>query len=70
MNSFYFIIPIALVFCVIAIKAFFWAIDNRQFDDLENEGRRILFDDDLIPPKTSASVTPPPEHNQDDPPKP
>ena len=47
-NSLYFIIPVAVVFCALAIKAFFWAIDNRQFDDLENEGKRILFDDELL----------------------
>lgn len=59
MNSLYFIIPIAIIFCALAIKAFFWAIDNRQFEDLENEGKRILFDDDITPPastpKPSAS---------------
>ena len=55
MNSFYFLIPIAIVFCALAIKAFFWAIDNRQFDDLESEGKRILFDDDIPPPTGSKS---------------
>lgn len=49
MESFYLIIPIALIFCIVAIKAFFWAVDHRQFDDLENEGKRILFDDDDSP---------------------
>ena len=53
MNSLYFIIPIAIIFCALAIKAFFWAIDNRQFEDLENEGKRILFDDDATPPAST-----------------
>lgn len=53
MNSLYFIIPIAIIFCALAIKAFFWAIDNRQFEDLENEGKRILFDDDTTPPTST-----------------
>jgi len=56
-NSLYFIIPIAIVFCALAIKAFFWAIDNRQFEDLENEGKRILFDDDTPPPASSPKPT-------------
>jgi cbb3-type cytochrome oxidase maturation protein len=54
-NSFYFIIPMAIVFCALAIWAFFWAIDHGQFDDLENEGKRILFDDDPEPPPSTAA---------------
>lgn len=46
MSSFYFLIPIALVFCAVAIAAFFWAVDRGQFDDLDAEGQRILFDDE------------------------
>jgi cbb3-type cytochrome oxidase maturation protein len=59
LESFYLIIPIALIFCVVAIKAFFWAVDHRQFDDLENEGKRILFDDDdsLSPQSTDEKST-------------
>jgi cbb3-type cytochrome oxidase maturation protein len=59
LESFYLIIPIALIFCVVAIKAFFWAVDHRQFDDLENEGKRILFDNDdsLSPQSTDEKST-------------
>ncbi|GAA5526151.1 hypothetical protein Maes01_02746 [Microbulbifer aestuariivivens] len=46
MESLYFLIPIAIIFVTIAIKVFFWAVNNGQYDDLETEGRRILFDDD------------------------
>lgn len=49
MNSFYFLIPIALAFCGLAIAAFFWAVDRGQFDDLDAEGQRILLDDDCTP---------------------
>lgn len=45
MNSLYLLAPIALVLVVIAIKAFFWAVDNEQFEDLDAAGRSILFDD-------------------------
>ena len=45
MNSLYLLAPIALVLVVIAVKAFFWAVDNDQFDDLDAAGRSILFDD-------------------------
>lgn len=46
MDSLYFLIPIAIVFVTIAVKVFFWAVNNGQYDDLETEGRRILFDED------------------------
>lgn len=46
MDSIYLLIPIALVFTGIAIKAFFWAVDNKQFDDLESASKSILFDED------------------------
>lgn len=46
MDSLYILIPIAVIFAGIAAKLFFWAVDNNQFDDLDTEGQRILFDDD------------------------
>ncbi|WP_250460019.1 cbb3-type cytochrome oxidase assembly protein CcoS [Microbulbifer litoralis] len=46
MDSLYFLIPIAIIFVATAVKLFFWAVNNGQYDDLETEGRRILFDDD------------------------
>lgn len=46
MDSLYLLIPIALVFCVIAIRLLLWAIDNGQYDDLDKESWRILADDD------------------------
>jgi cbb3-type cytochrome oxidase maturation protein len=55
-SSFYFIIPIAIVFCALAIGAFFWAIDHGQFDDLESEGKRILFDDDPELPSPTVAT--------------
>jgi len=46
MDSLYLLIPIALVFCVVAIKLLIWAINNGQYDDLDKEAWRILMDDD------------------------
>ena len=45
MDSLYLLIPIALVFCVIAIKLLLWAIDSGQYDDLDKEAWRIIADD-------------------------
>lgn len=46
MESLYLLIPVAAIFCLLAIKLFIWAIDSKQFDDLDRESRRILEDDD------------------------
>lgn len=46
MESLYILIPAALVFGGIAIAAFLWAVQRNQFDDLDTEARRMLFDDD------------------------
>lgn len=45
MESIYLLIPIALLFTAIAIKVLFWAIDSKQFDDLDTAGKSILFED-------------------------
>lgn len=44
MESLYLLIPISLVFIVIAIRIFFWAVNSGQYDDLDSEGERILFE--------------------------
>lgn len=46
MDSLYLLIPIALVFCVVAIRLLIWAINSGQYDDLDKEASRILMDDD------------------------
>jgi len=47
MAAIYVLIPIALLLLGVAIAAFLWAVDHEQFEDLEGEDERILFDDDL-----------------------
>lgn len=46
MESLFLLIPIAGIFVVIAVLIFIWAVKGDQFDDLNREGERILFDDD------------------------
>ena len=41
------LIPIALILVALAIKIFFWAVNTGQYDDLDAEASRILFDDDV-----------------------
>ncbi|HWV15807.1 MAG TPA: cbb3-type cytochrome oxidase assembly protein CcoS [Cellvibrio sp.] len=57
MESLYFLIPCALIFIAIAIKVLFWAINNGQYDNLDTEAHRILFDDKKIKP-TDAPAQP------------
>ena len=39
------LIPLGIVLLIVAVVAFVWAVRNGQFEDLEGEGERILFDD-------------------------
>lgn len=40
------LIPVSLVIVIIALWAFVWAVRNDQFEDLDKEAFRILFDKD------------------------
>jgi cbb3-type cytochrome oxidase maturation protein len=44
------LIPLGLTLLVAAVAAFFWAVRNGQFDDMESPAWRILMDDDRTPP--------------------
>lgn len=41
-------LPAALALGVVMLAAFFWALRNGQFEDLEGAGWRVL-DDDIAP---------------------
>ena len=45
-------------FVIVAGAAFVWAVRNGQFEDLEGEGSRMLFDDEPVPPARSQAQTP------------
>lgn len=46
MTILFFLIPLTLILLSFAVWAFFWAVKNDQFDDLEGPAYRILFDED------------------------
>ena len=50
MSIIYVLIPLGLLLVAAAVWAFFWAVKNGQFDDLETPAWRILMDDDRKPP--------------------
>ena len=53
MTIIYVLIPLGLVFLLVAVAAFFWASKSGQFDDLSSPAWRILMDDDTKPPDDS-----------------
>ncbi len=55
MESLYLLIPIVFVIILLAGAAFFWAVRSGQYDDLDTEGHRILFEDPALP---SSDETP------------
>jgi len=55
MESLLILIPIAIVIISIAVAIFFWSVKNGQYDDLDTEGKRILFDTDS--PESDARVS-------------
>jgi cbb3-type cytochrome oxidase maturation protein len=50
MSIIFVLIPLGLVLLGVAVLAFFWAVRNGQFDDMDTAGWRILLDDDRKPP--------------------
>jgi cbb3-type cytochrome oxidase maturation protein len=63
MESLYFLVPCALLFIGLAIKVLFWAINSGQYDNLDTEAHRILFDNEqntnANQVDTAANKTPP-----------
>lgn len=46
MESLYILIPVALLLIGGAVVAFLWAVNSDQFEDLDTESRRLLFEED------------------------
>lgn len=56
MESLYFLIPLSMVVVALGIWLFFWAVNNGQYDDLDGEAERILFDELDVNTKTKEGV--------------
>lgn len=50
MASLYLLIPVSLIFCALAVWLYFWAVNSGQYDDLEGEADRILFEEGDVQP--------------------
>ena len=46
MSALLYLIPIAIFLGLLGLVAFFWCLENEQYDDLDAEASRILFEDD------------------------
>ncbi len=52
MESLYFLIPLSMLVVAFGVRLFFWAVNSGQYDDLDGEAERILFDE--IDPDTKV----------------
>jgi len=46
MRSLLYLVPIALGMGGVGLAAFLWSLRSGQYDDLEGDAQRILFDED------------------------
>lgn len=65
MNILFIMIPMAIILVIVAVSFFFWAANNKQFDDLDSPAYRILLDDEKdaimqknIRPKSKNNLKP------------
>lgn len=65
MASLYLLIPIAILFVIIAVMVFIWAVKTEQFEDLDRQGHSILFDEESQPKASSKQVAPQENSNSD-----
>ena len=45
MEAYLFLLPVTLIIVLGMLGAFFWALKNKQYDDLDGAPQRILFDE-------------------------
>lgn len=55
MTILYVLVPLGLALCLLAVGAFFWAVNTGQFEDLEVASVSPL-EDDLATPAPAPSV--------------
>ncbi len=53
MTVLYLLIPIGIIFLLLAVLFFFWAIKNDQYDDMESQALKIVIEDYQSKPEKS-----------------
>lgn len=66
MDSLYVLIPIAILFVIIAVGVFLWAVRSDQFEDLERQGMNVLLDDQPSDSKPKGTQQKSPSNNHHD----
>lgn len=56
MEILYLLIPISVLLALLVLIVFAWALKSGQFDTLDAEGERILFDEDQAAKKPSSDT--------------
>lgn len=57
MNILIFLIPVTIVMGIIGLATFFWTLRDGQYEDLNGDAQRILFDEDSpLPDKTEEQA--------------
>lgn len=54
MNILIFLIPVTIVMGIIGLVTFFWTLRDGQYEDLNGDAQRILFDEDSPLPGDTA----------------
>jgi len=63
MDILYLLVPLSVLVVLALMGLFAWALNARQFDDLEREGERILQADPAAVDGDQSPVTAPPEQS-------
>ena len=58
MNALVIMIPLGLALLALAVGAFVWAVRSGQLENLDQEGMRILLDDDVSTPPREVDPDP------------
>ncbi len=46
MEAIFMLVPISLIIVFGSLMAFVWAVNHEQYEDMDKEAERILFDED------------------------
>jgi cbb3-type cytochrome oxidase maturation protein len=63
MDILYLLIPMSALLVLVLLGVFGWALNRGQFDDLDDEGRRILAADDAALDQAQACAAPSPQES-------
>lgn len=55
MESLYLLIPLSIVVLAASLAVFFWAVKSGQYEDLDGDGERILFDEEVGGERSAAN---------------